>query len=450
MNAVPIIMLLVLLAFISLDKFIFIIVAFVPLSISVKELIPSLKFDLNLPTEPMIILATMVFIMKFLYEGHFDKKIIRHPVTIAIIFNLAWIFLTVITSTMPLVSFKFFASRLWFVVVFYFLATQLFANFKNMVRYIWLYTITLIPVIGYFQFRLLNEGMSNQRAAVWIIEPFFNDHTAYGAALAMIFCALIGLYILRRNANNSTKFFYILTIIIIAGAILFSYTRATWLSLIVTSGLLIALLLKIKLKYIFVFAGILIGVFYMYRTEIFLTLEKNKQGSSDSMAKHMQSMTNVRSDDSNLERINRWNAAFRMFRQEPVFGFGPGTYTFKYAPFQVYKDKTLISTNAGDLGNAHSEYIGPLAESGLLGSLSFIAIVLTTLIAASRLYFNSNRRKIRILALTLLIALFTYYFHGILNNFLDTDKLSALFWGFTAMIVSLDVYHDDKKNSIKK
>ena len=29
----------------------------------------------------------------------------------------------------------------------------------------------------------------------------------------------------------------------------------------------------------------------------------------------------------------------------------------------------------------------------------------------------------------------------ITNNFLDTDKASALFWGYTAMLVSMDVYH---------
>jgi len=67
------------------------------------------------------------------------------------------------------------------------------------------------------------------------------------------------------------------------------------------------------------------------------------------------------------------------------------------------------------------------------------------MVTASRLYFSTKRRKVRILAITLLIALITYYSHGIMNNFLDTDKLSSLFWGFTAMIVSLDVYHNKRK-----
>jgi hypothetical protein len=31
-----------------------------------------------------------------------------------------------------------------------------------------------------------------------------------------------------------------------------------------------------------------------------------------------------------------------------------------------------------------------------------------------------------------------------MNNFLDTDKASALFWGFTAMLVAMDVSYAKK------
>jgi hypothetical protein len=31
--------------------------------------------------------------------------------------------------------------------------------------------------------------------------------------------------------------------------------------------------------------------------------------------------------------------------------------------------------------------------------------------------------------------------HGLLNNFLDTDKASVPVWGFMAIIVALDIYH---------
>jgi len=140
-----------------------------------------------------------------------------------------------------------------------------------------------------------------------------------------------------------------------------------------------------------------------------------------------------------------YKTAWRMFKERPFFGWGPGTYMFKYAPFQLEREKTEISTNAADLGNAHSEYIGPLSESGFPGMLSFLSIVILTIITGVRCWFHARNRKVRILSLSLLLGLITYYLHGLLNNFLDTDKASALFWGFTAAIVSIDIYHRDRQ-----
>jgi O-antigen ligase len=165
---------------------------------------------------------------------------------------------------------------------------------------------------------------------------------------------------------------------------------------------------------------------------------------------HVKSISNVATDVSNLERLNRWSCAWRMFKQKPVFGWGPGTYMFQYAPFQLEREKTEISTNAANLGNAHSEYIGPLAESGILGTISFLAIVIYTILTGLRNWARVQDRKIRILSIALLLGLFTYYLHGLLNNFLDTDKASALFWAFTAAVVAIDVYHRESSISRKE
>jgi O-antigen ligase len=169
-------------------------------------------------------------------------------------------------------------------------------------------------------------------------------------------------------------------------------------------------------------------------------MEKNTKESSANLTEHVQSISNITSDDSNKERLNRWSCAWRMFLKKPVFGWGPGTYMFQYAPYQIVREKSLISTNMADKGNAHSEYLGPLSESGLFGMLSFLAIVITTLITGFNTYWKLKDRSQRIVILTAILGLITYYVHGILNNFLDTDKASAPFWGFTAIIVALNLY----------
>jgi putative inorganic carbon (HCO3(-)) transporter len=44
----------------------------------------------------------------------------------------------------------------------------------------------------------------------------------------------------------------------------------------------------------------------------------------------------------------------------------------------------------------------------------------------------------------------TYFIHGVLNNYLDTDKASAPFWGFIALLVVLDIENTERKKCKNK
>ncbi|GAB4291055.1 MAG: hypothetical protein Kow0068_16410 [Marinilabiliales bacterium] len=313
-----------------------------------------------------------------------------------------------------------------------------------MYTFMWLYIIPLIIVIAYTLVRHVHYGIFNQKAANFVVNPFYNDHTVYGAALAMFFPVIVG-FLFGDKYKPLTKVFIWLVFIIFLAAIVFSYTRATWISLILGLALLFTVLLKIKFRYVFILLSIIITIGVVYRTDILLKLEQNRQESSKNLSEHLKSISNVTSDASNLERLNRWSCAIRMFKERPVFGWGPGTYMFKYAPFQLSYEKTIISTNAGDRGNAHSEYLGPLSESGIIGMLSFLAIVFLTIYYALIVYRRLEDRNLKIFILSVFIALSTYYIHGLLNNFLDTDKASIPFWAFTAMIVVIDLFHSGKQ-----
>lgn len=449
-NLLPLGVLLVYLLIFKFESYIFLLLALLPISVPLRYITKGIDFDISLPAEILIIFATAFFLLNTFYKNHFDKRILLHPVSIAIYVNIAWMLITSITSTLPIVSFKFLASRIWFVTVFYIILLIIFSEYKKFYTYIWVYAIPLIIVIVYFCINLVNKGIGNMvSTANQASRPFFPDHTSYAAAIAMLLPVMIFIIYIRRKANFLQKTFFISIFIVFFIALIFSYTRAAWLSLIIAFGFMLLTAFKVRLKYslsIAIFCGVILALSW---TQIQIALSSNKQDSNDDLLKHVKSVTNVSTDASNLERLNRWNSALRMFEEKPVFGFGPGTYMFNYAPFQATAEKTIISTNAGTLGNAHSEYLGPLAESGILGSLTFIAIVLTSLFTASRIYFTANRRKVRLMALALMTGLLSYCIHGVLNNFLDIDKLNALFWGFIAMIVALDIYHSNHKEKQK-
>lgn len=439
LTAIPLVLVVAGMAFLRLDYMYYIIVFLTPLSIPLHELMPGLEVDLFLPTEPLLALVLLVFILSQIKSGHgFPKEYMKHPVTIAIFINLFWIFVTSITSTMPLVSFKFLLARIWFLVTFYFIALLLFKNQRQIRTYFWLYIIPLVIVIFYATIRHYGYGFDDDKAAHFVMNPFYKDHTSYGAALAMFFPIIIG-FILDKEYDNWKRLFSIFVLFIVTVAIILSHTRAAWLSIIGAVGVFVAMRLRIPFKYIFLFLVAIGAILFNHRKGIEMSLERNTQDSSGELDEHIQSISNISSDASNLERINRWNCAIRMYKEKSFFGWGPGTYMFQYAPFQKPDEKTIISTNAGIRGNAHSEYLGPLSESGILGMLTFIAIVIISATTGIRVFFKLHNRRDKILVLGALLGLITYFLHGFLNNFLDTDKISAPFWGFMAVLVSYDV-----------
>lgn len=439
--AIPFALTLIFMAFFQLEKLMWFIVFTTPLSLNLEELAVG-GVGMYLPTEPLMFGVMILYFLRLLQKTDLDKKLIFHPITIAISFNLVWIFITSLTSEMPVVSFKFLLARLWFVVCFYFLATQLFKKADNYKKFFWAYLIPLSFVVIYSIIRLAGFNFE-EKPAHWVMEPFYKDHTSYGAILAMYF-PIILLFTGKSYKSYVKVFSYVLLLLFTLGIIL-SYTRAAWVSLIAAFVLFAIYKLKIRFT-VLATISILGGVILLLGWDsLVMDLERNNQDSSDNLSEHVESISNVSTDASNLERLNRWSSAWRMFQERPFFGWGPGTYVFQYAPFQLANEKTIISTNAGENGNAHSEYIGPLAESGVFGLISVLAIIIMVYYRGSILYHKLPEGELKNVLLASLLALFTYVVHGFLNNYLDTDKASIPFWGLIALIVAIDIYHSNNK-----
>lgn len=435
------------LAFFASDKLLSIIVFLTPLSIINTN--KDFNMGLALPTEPLMILLTALFIFKILYEGNYPKEVLKHPVTITIFVYLLWLFLTSLTSEIPLVSFKFLISRIWFIVPFYFIVMLVFKKGLFAIRNFYLlYSVGLSIVIIYTTIVHAQYGFSEETGH-WVMSPFYNDHTAYGAALAFFIPSMLGLVFEPTFSRTKKLFAFLLFVIIFIGFYL-SFSRAAWLSIVAALGVFTLVKLKIRFVWVASMFAIFLGLFFIFQNDIIQNMSKNKQDSSENVAEHIQSISNISTDASNLERLNRWAAAFRMFEKRPIVGWGPGTYQFVYAPFQYSYEKTIISTNAGDKGTAHSEYIGPLCETGVPGLISFIAIAIAAFVTAIHVYIKSKSKEIKVFALIAITSLITYYIHGGLNNFLDTDKLAVPFWGTIALVVCLDLYYLKQKNQVKE
>jgi len=347
----PVVLLLLLLYIYSLDKILLIVTFATPLAVLYRDY--DVGIGVSLPTEPLLAGILLIFLLRQLYIHDFDRRVWRHPLSIAVIINLLWIGITTMTSELPIVSLKFLLSRLWFVIPFYFIISQLFKQFNKIHLFLWLYIIPLIIVVCYTVYNHYTFGFAEDPAH-WVMTPFYNDHTAYGAVLAMFIPVIFG-FMLDKGYTRTGRLFSGLALTVLLVGIFLSYSRAAWISIVAAIGLMALVVLKVRFTTVFVSLVVLLTLFFTLQDQIIMKLEKNKQDSSGDVAEHVKSITNISTDASNLERVNRWNSAMRMFRERPLMGWGPGTYQFLYAPFQNSKERTIISTNAGDRGNAHSE-----------------------------------------------------------------------------------------------
>jgi putative inorganic carbon (HCO3(-)) transporter len=446
LSLIPLALLLINFAIFYTEKLFLIAVFLTPLSISLRELgfaDGHQSLDLSLPTEPIFAGLLLLGIIHQIYFNFLEKKFIHHALSVIIIIQLIWILITSLTSTLPVVSLKFLAARLWLVGSSFYFASYLFKHIKHIYSFIVLYLLGLLIVIAQTTVKHAGFGFSDE-VSNWIMTPFYNDHTAYGAAIAMFLPISVG-FIFMKNKSIYYKLFFLVASLLLLTGIYLSTARAAWLSLAGSVFICLTLLLKIKFRSIFILLLSIAFVFIAFQNQIIVSLEKNKADSEGNKADNIASITNIKTDPSNVERLNRWNCALRMFDEKPFLGFGPGTYILQYAPFQKSSEKTIISNNDGSNGNAHSEYLGPLAEQGFIGTFIVLLLVIVFYFKSYKLYYSLHHFNTKILVGSIIVGMSTYFIHGLLNNFLDSDKLAVPFWGFLAIIVAIDCFHQNFK-----
>jgi O-antigen ligase len=381
---------------------------------------------LNLPAEPLSAILLLRF-FHLLLLGKISKNVWMHPLSILFLLYVFWMLVACMQSSMPMVSFKQALLRLSFISVFYFLCLHELLSNKDFFRKTgtW-FLIGFLPVVLYiliyhsfFQFSKDASGFSAR--------PFFHDHTQYAAVI----CLLLPWFIRYKRMH-------MLLLLFLLVALYLSYCRAAYISLILSFFVLCHYRMGLSHRSMMVII-FFAGMFTLWSMDsLYNNFKANKSDSNAKyagVAEQARSITNITTDQSNAERINRWKSALRMIAYSPVFGFGPATYQFAYLPFQRSADMTRISvTNPnnhldGRGGTAHNEYLLHASEMGIPAMIIYVLICLLGIYKA----FLQGSSQLAGMAIC------TYFFHGFFNNFLDTVSVSFLFYATLALIAANDI-----------
>lgn len=405
--------------------------------------------QVNSPSELMLLPLLAILMLFHKDYGIALRKTITHPIAILLAADIFWQLVVTLTSSHQDVSLKRWIIHTIFIIGFFTTVTML-KDPKRIFKVWMAYIVGLVPVmiITFDNFRI-NEF--NPRTVFVISKPYFPDHTVYGACIAFVIPLLILCCIHWKKLNWKSwqiTGLFVVTVIAIASEFI-ALSRAAILSLGV--ALLFALLLRWKMQFktlLLGLAGIGLVVFSM-QSQIYEYFEETDAVSNDGkVSNHLTSVTNIQTDASNLERVNRWVCAIRMFEDRPILGYGPGTYQFEYNKFQTVEFKTHISSNTGDKGNAHSEYLTYLSEKGILGGIIFLLIVFGAIYFGMKNHQLLEDPLLRLLNLGILLGLITYFFHGIFNSFMDQSKMAFLYFtGLGTLVWLSQIARNSGKNA---
>ncbi|MBA2611932.1 MAG: O-antigen ligase family protein [Bacteroidetes bacterium] len=402
------------------------------------------RANVNFPSELICVLLSAYVCIRFCINYKADKAFLKHPVTIVLAIDLLWLLITSHQSSMPDVSYKRFIIRFIYIFTYYIFFYELFkADKKNIILIFSIHCVGMLwPIFVAFDHHKdygFSTGGANQAC-----QPFYNDHTIYGAALVFFIPFLFYNAFYVRRKLFLTLFYRSLLLLFVVAAFL-SFSRAALASLLIAFIIFLVIKLKIKAVYLVICVLLFLSTLFIFRNDISEYSSRSRSVSQkNDVGMHFKSMANVNTDVSNTERINRWKCAWKMFKEKPMFGFGPGTYQFFYGQFQVRKDMTHISTFQGDKGHAHSEYLGYLSETGLLGAINFLLLVIFVCTKALRVINTSRDKEVKAIAIFVFMGLITYFIHGFFNGFIEGDKIAMPVFVSIAAIVSLDIANREK------
>lgn len=432
----PLVFGIILISLFRVDYLYYLIIFLTPISISSSNLGIKLgSIDIALPTEPLLLLSTILTILYFFQHFNLIKRNLNNSITVSIILYLFWMLITSVTSTIPIVSLKFFLTRLCYIITFFFLGVVVLKNKERFNFFTLLYSIPFALVIISTIIKH-SKYFFDKQSGHFMMWPYFNDHTSYGAMIAFFIPLLFCVFFNSRKVLLRVTTFFLATLFLIG--LILSFSRAAWISLICAMFIMFFIWLKLSVRTLLTISLSVFITLLVFQNSLITKLSTNDQDSSDNLIEHFSSLSNITTDASNMERINRWKCALKMFKEKPMLGWGPSTYQFNYAPYQISSDKTIISTNFGDGGNAHSEYLGILSESGIIGLLTFFFLLICVFFKIINLYYGCSDVEIKRLLLALFTSLLSYFIHSLFNNFLDMDKASVALWASLAIIVSIE------------
>jgi len=303
--------------------------------------------------------------------------------------------------------------------VFIFFIIKYEFNTKKLVKNLlgcYIFTAGILSIFGIIQYftkigldKKFVEKYSSGYSVVKIATTMFNPN-AYSAFLILIIFPVVMLTIYEKN--KKIKSIYGIISILLFVNIIMTYSRSAQLG-VCLGAMILCVIYSYKL--IIAFGGI--GILTLFMPSVF---------------DRVRDLTNA---SQNASRFKLWKTAIMMIKDHPILGVGNGNYISRYDEY-VNKYKGL-SYNAYTRYPAHNSYLKVESELGVIGIVSFLAILLTSLFRVKKLFTTTEDKFIKAFYMGAFASMIAFYFMNIFDNLFFVPMATTYFWFLVATAESL-------------
>ncbi|WP_026884419.1 O-antigen ligase family protein [Clostridium akagii] len=272
----------------------------------------------------------------------------------------------------------------------------------------YLFTFTVINIYGIFQkitgFALLS-GYAVPGTNILRTNATFDNPNTFAAFL--LIGAFPVLMMIVKGKNIISKSIFTIIFVMTLCNISFTGSRNSYLALAVGA----VILAVIYSWYFLIGLGGIVGIAFaipMVNTRLF----QIGKGSIDA------------------GRIHIWKTALKMIQEHPLLGVGNGNFTELYDTY-VAKYKYLRYLNYSHYPS-HNAYLKIESELGVVGGISFIAIILGAIIKVKSVIKNIEDKDLKLFYIGFFASMIGFFFMNLLESLFTVPEVVAYFWIFLA------------------
>ncbi|MDD4979839.1 MAG: O-antigen ligase family protein [Candidatus Omnitrophica bacterium] len=354
-------------------------------------------------------LAILCYIVKKITQR---KGISVTPLNLAILTYLAICFISIFISSNPKISTRTFFGKTIQDILFFFVLVDTLNNEKRLKNfiYIFFFSSAVLGIDGIYQ-NFTRKDFIRHRPTIFVdrIYATFPTPNDFGCYLNAIIPFLITVFFARSRAKTA-RFFLSGLFALLFICLILTVSRGAWFGFMAS-----ALFIGVWIYPVGIFL-LLLGLFIIVTQPFYPTLIKNRLNNF-----LLVFDITLLGDVGSIERKIFWQAGWKMFMYNPWIGLGLGTFMFNFKRF-------VVESYQYGPSYAHNCYLQILSEIGIIGLVSFLAILVLFFYNGIKTVIEQQKTFSWYILLASLAALLGYSVQMAVDTIFYSLDLGLLFW----------------------